>query len=252
MLRIVAFAIAVLGSAQALAQNYAGTFTTTNPQGGTVTLTLRHDGPKQVRGTLTGNNTTFEVGGEVTPDGLMGAVTSPQGSLYMMAQYEGANLLVILAEPGPGGQPNVQSARRIVFTRAADGGPKPGATAPPVAPQPPASGTDAQLSQFLSRNAWCGFTFNKNTGASSTERIVFRDDGIVTQTSGRETYTSGASGSVAGQYSGGQQGRWKVANGLLHLSQDGVNWQPQPLQITQNSNGSPIVKSGGKEYMVCR
>jgi hypothetical protein len=247
MVRIIAFAVAALASCYALAQNYAGTFTTTNPQGGTVTLTLRNDGPKQVKGTLNGNNATFEVAGEVTPQGLMGAVTGPQGNLYMMAQYEGANLVVILAEPGPNGQPNVESARRIVFAKAGSGSPKPGAAAP-AAP----GGSDAQLSQFLTRNAWCGFTFNQRSGTSSTERIVFDANGTVTQSSGRETYSSGASGSVAGQYSGGQQARWKVADGALHLSQDGVNWQPQPLQITQNSNGSPIVKSGGKEYMVCR
>ena len=39
---------------------------------------------------------------------------------------------------------------------------------------------------------------------------------------------------------------------MLHLSQDGATWAPQQLQVTQNSNGSPIIKSGGKEYMVCR
>jgi hypothetical protein len=248
MLRTIAFVAATLVSSHLLAQNYAGTFTTTNPQGGPVTLTLRHDGPKQVKGTLTGNNATFEVAGEVTPQGLMGAVTGPQGNLYMMAQYEGANLVVILAEPGPTGQPNVESARRIVFAKAGSGSPKPGAAAPPAV----ADGTDAQLSQFLTRNAWSGFTFNQRSGTSSTERIVFNGNGTVTQSSGRETYSSGPSGSVAGQYSGGQQARWRVTDGALHLSQDGVNWQPQPLQITQNSNGSPIVKSGGKEYMVCR
>ena len=102
----------------AAAQNYTGTYTTTNAQGGIVTLTLRHDGPKQVKGTLSGNNNTFQVGGEVTPDGLMGAVTGQQGNLYLMAQFEGADLIVFLAEPGANGQPDLQSARRLVFTRA--------------------------------------------------------------------------------------------------------------------------------------
>jgi hypothetical protein len=119
---LVAFAMA-LACASAAAQNFTGTFTTTNLQGGIVTLTLRYDGPKQVKGTLSGNNTTFQVGGEVTPDGLMGAVTGQQGSLYLMAQFEGAELIVFLAEPGPNGQPDLQSARRLVFTKA--GAPKP-------------------------------------------------------------------------------------------------------------------------------
>jgi hypothetical protein len=39
---------------------------------------------------------------------------------------------------------------------------------------------------------------------------------------------------------------------MLHLSKDGVNWEPQALQVTQNSSGYPIIKSGGKEYMTCK
>ena len=242
MVRIAFLLGAALACTLAFAQNYSGTFTTTNSQGGTVTLVLKQDGQKQVKGTLTGNNATFQVQGEVTPQGLMGAVTGAQGNLYMMATFEGAELVVVLAEPGPTGQPNLQSARRIVFAKGSGAAPKP----------KPQAGGDDQLSQFLTRNAWCGFTYNKNTGTSRTERVVFHANGTVSQTSGAETYNSGPAGSVAGQYSGGQQGRWKVSNGQLHLSQDGVNWAPQALQITQNSNGSPIVKSGGKEYMVCR
>lgn len=244
MVRIAFFLGAALACTMAFAQSYSGTFTTTNSQGGTVTLVLEQDGQKQVKGTLTGNNTTFQVQGEITPQGLMGAVTGAQGNLYLMAKFEGADLVVILAEPGPSGQPNIESARRIVFAKA--GASKPQSSAPP-----PTSG-DAQLTAFLTRNAWCGFTYNKNSGTSRTERVVFHPNGTVSQTSGTQTYHSGPAGSVAGQSSAGQQGRWKVSDGQLHLSQDGVNWAPQPLQITQNSNGSPIVKSGGKEYMVCR
>lgn len=233
----------------ALAQNYGGTYTTTNQQGGTVTLVLKQEGPKNVSGTLTGNNTTFQVKGEVTPDGLMGAVTGPQGNLYMMAKLEGQGLTVVLAEPGPNGQPNLQAARRIQFARA-------GAAAKPSAksaePAAPASGTDGQLTQLLTRTPWCSFAYNQRSGTTSRERVVFGRDGLVTQSSGTETYSSGSAGTVAGQYGGGNQGRWKVAGGMLHLSQDGANWAPQPLQVTQNSNGYPIIKSGGKEYMQCR
>lgn len=212
MVRCLVSAVALLVWASAAAQSYTGTFTAINPQGGTVKLTLRYDGPKQVKGTLSGNNNTFQVGGEVTPEGLMGAVTGPQGSLYLMARHEGANLIVFLAEPGPNGEPNLQSARRLVFTKAG-------------AAQSPASGDDAELSQFLTRNAWCGVTSN--------ERIVFYSNGMMSQTSG-------------------QQGRWKVANAMLYLSQDGVNWQPQQLSIAQHSSGYRSFRSGGKEYIVCR
>jgi len=81
---------------------------------------------------------------------------------------------------------------------------------------------------------------------------VFRPDGLVVSGSGAETYSSGYGGTVAGQSRGANQGRWRVQEGILHLSQDGMNWAPQQMQITQNSNGYPIIKSNGKEYMQCK
>lgn len=235
MLRIAMLVAALLACAPALAQNYSGTYTTQNPQGGTVTLRLKQDANKAVTGTLSGNGNTFQIQAEVTAEGVLGTVTSGANTLYMLAQLQGGKLNVILAEPGPGGQPNLQAARQLVFTKGT----------------PQASTGSDQLSQFLTRNAWCGFTYNQRTGTSTRERVVFHGDGVVVQQSGAETYTSGRSGTVAGQYGGGKQGRWKVENGQLQLSEDGLNWAPQALQVTQNSNGYPIIKSGGKEYMVC-
>ena len=236
---------AALVSGAACAQSYSGTFTTKNEQGGTVTLTLKQDSASNVKGTLTGNNNSFQVDAKATPEGLMGKVSGPQGQLYLIAQFEGEKLTVVLAEPMANGQPNFNSARRIVFTKA-------GAGAAAKSEKPAAaSGTDGQLTALLTRNAWCGFTYNQHTGTSRTERVVFGANGLVSRSAGAQTYNSGPAGSVAGQYGNRDQARWKVANGQLHLSQDGANWSPQPLQVTQNSNGSPIIKSGGKEYMVC-
>ena len=252
MRRFACFTIAALTCASAAAQNYSGTFTTTNQQGGTVTLTLRQDAQSQVKGTLTGNNNTFQVAAQATPQGLMGTVTGQQGNLYIMAQYEGPSLIVILAEPGPNGQPNLQAARRIVFAKS-------GASAPaapnkdakePAAPKAQ-TGVDGQLTQLLTSSAWCSFTYNQRSGTSTRSRAVFNSNGTVFQNSGAETYNSGPAGSVAGQYGNRDQAHWKVNGGMLHLSQDGVNWTPQQLQVTQNSNGYPIIKSGGKEYMRC-
>ena len=247
MIRAIGF-VAAFVCTQAFAQSYSGTFTTTNQQGGTVTLVLKQDAQSTVKGTLTGNNTTFQVVAQATPQGLMGTVTGQQGNLYLMAQYEGASLVVTLVEPGPNGQPNPQAARRIVFAKsgAAASAPKKEAAAPKGA-----SGVDGQLTALLTRNAWCGFTYNQHSGTSTKERVVFNGNGSVFRTSGAETYNSGPAGSVAGQSSNRNQGRWKVDAGMLHLSQDGVSWAPQQLQVTQNSNGYPIIKSGGKEYMQC-
>ena len=234
MRHVAGFIAALVVSSAAVAQDYSGTFTTKNEQGGTVTLTLRQDAASNVKGTLTGNNNTFQVEGKATPQGLMGKVSGPQGLLYLIAEFEGEKLAVVLAEPMPNGRPNMDSARRILFTKGAG-----------------AAATDGELTALLTRNAWCGFTYNQHGGTSTNERVVFNPNGMVSRSSGAQTYNSGPAGSVAGQSANAQQGRWKVANGMLHLSQDGTNWAPQPLQVTSNSNGYPIIKSGGKEYMQC-
>jgi hypothetical protein len=233
-----------LAQTQAQTQNFSGTYTTKNPQGGTVTLTLKQDAKKAVTGTLTGNNNTFDVKAQATPDGLLGQVTTNTGAtLWILAELQGTQLNVVLAEPGPNGRPNLEAARRLTLAKSG---------AKPAAPQASGAPKSDQLSQFLTANAWCGFTYNQRTGTSTTERVVFHGNGLVEQRSGAQTYNSGPAGSVAGQHGGGKQGRWKVENGQLHLSEDGLNWAPQVMQVTYNSNGSPIIKSAGKEYMVCR
>src|SRR5438105_7575027 len=160
MRRFAGFALAALACTSAAAQSYSGTFTTTNQQGGTVTLVLKQDAQSQVKGTLTGNNTTFQVAAQATPQGLMGTVSGEAGSLYLMAQYEGANLIVILAEAGPSGQPNLQAARRLAFAKG--GASAPSGKKASKAPAPALGGKDGEISQFLTRNPWCGFTYNQH------------------------------------------------------------------------------------------
>jgi len=263
MPRIACLCITLFFCASALAQSYSGTYTAKNNQGGTVTLAIKQDAKGNATGTLSGNNTTFQVKATVNAEGLYGTVVSDSGTLLIAAQLEGAQLKVVLAEPLPNGQPNMAAARRLVMARSGGGVPGKGgtsaaATRVQAAPGPgpgqaqAQAGQDGQISAFLMGNAWCGFTYNKTTGASRSERVVFHPNGVIAQGSNAETYSSGAGGTVAGQSRGGNQGRWKVQNSMLLLSQDGVNWEPQQVQVTRNSNGSPILKSGGKEYMVCQ
>jgi len=263
MPRIACLCITLFFCAPALAQSYSGTYSAKNNQGGTVTLAIKQDAKGNATGTLSGNNTTFQVKATVNAEGLYGTVVSDGGTLLIAAQLEGAQLKVVLAEPLPNGQPNMAAARRLVMARSGGGAPGKGgtgaaATRVQAAPGPgpgqaqAQAGQDGQISAFLTGNAWCGFTYNKTTGASRSERVVFHGNGVVTQGTNAESYSSGYGGTVAGQSRGGNQGRWKVQNSMLLLSQDGVNWEPQQVQVTRNSNGSPILKSGGKEYMVCR
>ncbi len=243
MLRAACLSLALAAwCAPALAQSYAGTYTTRNPQGNIVTLTLEQDAKGRVTGTLSGQGTTFRVEAEARPDGLAGTLSSEAGTLVLLSRLNGNELQVLLAEAGPDGRPNLQAARQIVMTRSAAQTPKSQASGSP----------EQQAVEFLTANAWCSFTYNQRSGTSTRERVVFRGDGTVTSQGGAETYSSGYGGTVAGQHASGNQGRWRVEGGMLQLSSGGVNWSPQPLEVTRNSNGYPILKSGGKEYMVCQ
>jgi hypothetical protein len=243
MLRAV-LSIALLSCVPAFAaDNFAGTYTARNPAGNVVTLTLKQDKQGKVSGTLSGQGSTFKVEAEARPEGLLGTVTGESGTLFLMSRLRGNELDVLLAEPDPTGQPNMQATRQIVMTRA---------KAAASSKSSPAPSKDQEAVQFLTANPWCSFTYNQRSGTSTRERVVFGRDGTVTQQGGAETYSSGRSGTVAGQHTSGNQGRWRVQGGNLELSADGTNWTPQPLQVTRNSNGYPIIKSGGKEYMVCQ
>lgn len=122
----------------------------------------------------------------------------------------------------------------------------------PKAAAPVTAGKD-ELSQFLLRNAWCTFTFNKNSGASSKSRSQFFPDGTFTTDGQSEGYSSGYGGTMASQNNSGTSGQWRVVKGQLEFNTPGTNgqWVGAPFEVTRNSNGSPIIKGGGKEYMVC-
>ena len=248
-------AVLLLLPAASLAQNFDGTYSASNPQGGTITLTLRQDAQQRVTGTLIGHGSAFQVQGQVQSGNVLGTATSASGMVYIGAQIEGQNLRVLLAEPGMNGQPNFNTARQFVMARAGSSGEPTGGAMqpPPQAQQAPQAGTplDAQLTQLLVSSAWCTFSYNQISGASTKERVVFGRDGSFIQQTGGEAYSSGRNGTYAGQSSGGTRGRWRVQGGGLQVSGDGSNWQPQPLQVTRNSSGYPIVNSGGKEYMQC-
>lgn len=125
----------------------------------------------------------------------------------------------------------------------------------PAAPARAAAGkgspADAQLRQLLVSSAWCSFHYNKITGATNQSRAVFLPDGTLRLGTDAQTYSSGASGSVAGQYQTGTGMRWAVQNGRL-LVDSGEGPQDLNLQVNRNSAGNPILVAGGKEYAACR
>ncbi len=257
---------------RAHAQTYTGTYTLPNQTGGVVTLMLQQDAQGKVTGTLSGNGDTFQIQGQVNGTDLVGLATGGGGGVYLEARLEGAGVHMILVELGPGNQPRYDQARELMFTRQSGAGAPAGGAPSPAGPMPKAPAApamtpqDVQVSQLLLSSRWCHFSYSGVSGSSSgssyTETVVFSPDGgMVVQTGGESYYSADvrnstgdviARGSTAGQQGGGQQYRWRVSQGMLMTSTDGMTWQPTPLQITQNSNGYPIITANGKEYSQCR
>jgi hypothetical protein len=111
---------------------------------------------------------------------------------------------------------------------------------------------DAQARQVLTSSAWCSFTYNKVSGTSTTRRVVFRTDGVMSINGGAETYSSGYGGTYAGQSSSGGTMLWKVENLRLLIDQrNGTGFQDIGLTTSKNSNGYVILHAEGREYAMC-
>jgi hypothetical protein len=259
--------LAFLALDVAPAQGVLGKFTTRNPQGAVLTLLLQQDGPGKVTGSFSGNGVTFLVEGQQQGEDVTGTMRNNSGGVYFEASPDGENLRVILIEPGADGKPDYTRGRELSFTR--DGSPAaaaPAATAQGAASTATGAGTalattpqDQQIARLLLSSAWCSFSYSGGStynggsyGTSSTSRAQFSTDGTMRQTGGSENTNSGAAGSVYGNSAGGSLMFWRVQNGQLMLSQDRAQWQPITLQITQNSNGYPIITANGTEYMQCQ
>ena len=216
MLRAACLSAALLACAPAFAQNYGGTYTSKNPSGGTVMLTLAHDEQKQVSGTLTGHGSrSLQVHARVESEGLRGTAGNNFGMLYLTGRLNGEELTIILTEADLGGKPNPQRATALRLVK----------TETKRAPQ------NLRLSQALTANAWCSSGYDIS-GKPARERLVFMPNGLVNQTPGK-------------------QARWRVQNETLELSPDGMTWSQQPLRLALSSGGSPVLQSHSKEYLQC-
>ena len=131
----------------------------------------------------------------------------------------------------------------------------PDRTTPATAAPPAAVGgnpQDAQARQLLTGNAWCSMTYNQVSGTSTTRKVIFRPDGVMLVSGGGETYSSGAGGTYAGQSNTSSAMRWRVENLQLFVDQGaGAGFQDVGVAATRNPNGSVILKSLGREYMMC-
>jgi hypothetical protein len=111
---------------------------------------------------------------------------------------------------------------------------------------------DEEARRLLMSSAWCSFTYNQRSGASSTKRVVFRGDGVLAVGSGGETYSSGYGGTYAGQSSGNQSMRWQLRNQRLYVDDgEGGGFQDVGLSAQRNSSGYIILRADGREYSQC-
>ena len=216
MLRTACLSAALLACAPALAQNYAGTYTAPNASGGTVMLTLTQDAQSGVSGTLTGyGSSSLQVQARVEAEGLRGTAGNSFGLLYLTGRLNGEELSIVLMESDLGGKPNPRRASELRLAKAQA----------KTAPQ------NERLSEALTRNAWCSFTYNIS-GNRNMERLVFTRSGLVKQTPGKQAH-------------------WRVQNETLEFSPDGISWSPQPLRLALNASGSAVLQSQDKEYAQC-
>jgi len=247
------------------AQNVVGRYSTKNPQGNTIVLTIEADGPARVKGSLMGPGVSFTLAGEIEEGDASGTMKSAEGSAMFEAHREGNQLRLLLVELGADGHPNVAAGVREVLFSVDNSTPAPAlAAAPAPAPAPAAPGgagspDDQRMRQLFTSSAWCTFSYSGGStysggsyGSSSRTRTVFRADGSVTQTGGSENTNSGAAGNVYGGQSNVLNAFWRYEGGQLAVSADRANWKPVRLEMTYNSNGAPIPKLDGREYMRCQ
>ena len=224
---------------------YTGTFVGSN-----LAVTFRRSG-EAYGGTINVQGADYALTARPMGDRLTGTFVSG-GATYLFEVRVQGNILSLLSD----GQ---------TFTLQRQGtspGPTPSAAAATPTGQSP---QDTRIAQLLLSSKWCHFSYSgvagSSSGSSYSETVFFSPDGgMVVQTGGESYYSADvrsstgdviARGSTAGQRGGGQQYRWRVQQGMLMISADGTTWQPLSLQITQNSNGYPIVTADGKEYSQC-
>ena len=246
------------------AQDVLGRYSMKNPQGNTVVLTLEADGPAKVKGSLSGSGIAFTLAGDIRGGDATGTMRNAQGAAMFEAHREGNQLRMILVELGPDGRPNYTTGREVLFTVDNSAVAQSGSVSAPGTPAPATGaggGTaeDERMRQLFVSTAWCTFSYSGGStytggsyGTSSRTRTVLRADGSLTQTGGSENTNTGGAGNVYGSSSNAVTAFWRFENGQFAVSGDRVTWKPVRFEMTYNSNGAPIPKLDGVEYMRCQ
>jgi hypothetical protein len=131
------------------AQNFTGTYTVTNNQGGMVTLTLQQDATGNVTGTMSGQGQRYQVEGVLEGTAAVGAIYDQTGGVYFEAVFNGPQLMLTMIEAGPDNQPDYAKSQVLVFGRQGGFAGPPTAQAGPPAGNPLAAGGDPFAGAFV-------------------------------------------------------------------------------------------------------
>jgi hypothetical protein len=113
------------------AQDLSGSYRYDGPNGATV-MTLSQETPARVTGTMQmANGSTFTIDAQVENGRALGDIIFDGDKGFFAAGFQGANLLVVVAERDPGtGQPRLDAGWNLTFTRVGAVGAPSGAAAP--------------------------------------------------------------------------------------------------------------------------
>lgn len=100
------------------AQDFAGTYTTTNDAGTLVSLVLTRGADGVYTGSMSADDVAFELQGSLVDTLLVGSLTGTGVALYFAASVAGTQLAFFMMEPDAMGQPNVESATGFTMTKA--------------------------------------------------------------------------------------------------------------------------------------
>jgi hypothetical protein len=118
---------------------------------------------------------------------------------------------------------------------------------------------EGQLREMLTATCWHSWSYRGSSslsgdshGTTRSDNYCFFQDGTYSTKSRAETYSGGSAGSVAGQHSGGGDGRWEIRSERLFMSDESGFLEEVDVRLTRNNNGVPFLVIDGVEYMTTK
>ena len=204
------------------AQQIAGSFSTTNQQGGAVTLVLRPAGNGRVEGTLSGNGNTFQVEGTMGDDAAEGTVSGSGIKMFFAARVQGENLSLAMAEPDANGQPNFTRATQMAFKR--DAGGAPAATSPGISKD---GGNPLSGRRVAASDRYAGAWTSKDMSLSLSGGAGKYSGTLTHQGSNYPVTMKDEGPGLSGTFTAGgtpYELLVKVENGMLHINTAGTTY----------------------------